>query len=373
MHATTAEEYKLAAHAMLHLKVFHTHIKRLASLQQQQISLNDHAIAGDATCGQPENIIAISVDIMKIESDIRGNLSELPFLQDLDNGLASLLIDNPLLSDCFLIVNKTKTYYAHKSYLMKASSYFEAMFKSHFEESGLSNVPIHFDNPEMFEEVLEFIYTGKIGKGHVESDRWVSGADTYFYALWMAIYLHVNELITKLVQWFDNSFCISAKFCATFIPLDVLIRILDVKLNTLRSRDKIIGAQPPITECRNFMPCNIFSAATTTNDTNSTTTNAKNRQQMNNSALTLCQSSPQFEHESLFEICICYAGHCNDPEINSNIINWLNTSNITRSVNLDRAIDLIMDSPLSLQTAIDPLGILQQYHQNKIGANRIQS
>ena len=50
---------------------------------------------------------------------------------------------------------------AHKAVLCASSSYFMAMFSGGLRESSLDKVTIHQVNPGIFQNLLDFIYTGK--------------------------------------------------------------------------------------------------------------------------------------------------------------------------------------------------------------------
>ena len=56
---------------------------------------------------------------------------------------------------------KDKTFNCHKAILVAASSYFEAMFSSGMREAVSGEVTFHDMEPNIMENMLEFIYTGK--------------------------------------------------------------------------------------------------------------------------------------------------------------------------------------------------------------------
>ena len=63
---------------------------------------------------------------------------------------------------CDITINISgRSFQAHKNVLAACSSYFMAMFTSGFKESSQSEISIDED-PEVFEVLLEFIYTGEM-------------------------------------------------------------------------------------------------------------------------------------------------------------------------------------------------------------------
>ncbi len=83
---------------------------------------------------------------------------ELDHLQELGAILNELRNEESL---CDVTVNVgDKSFRAHKAVLAASSGYFNAMFTSGFQESGLSEVSIPGDG-EMFESLLEYAYTGR--------------------------------------------------------------------------------------------------------------------------------------------------------------------------------------------------------------------
>ena len=343
----SAEEYKLAAHALLHLKQFHTQVAQLNSIKSQKVFLNN-VIVTENTSSEPQsdensdNEISISLDADKIATQIRGCLSFISTLPELDSDLHVLLVDNPLLSDCRLIVNDCESYYGHKFFLTKGSSFFSAMLSNNFEESSKSEIKIELQHIETFKLALEFIYTGKINREYCDNEKWICDVETYFVALWTAVYLQIQEMINKLIQVFEYPFIISTKFTHLYLPFDLFMRILEGKLNTLRSKDKIIGAQPPMSECRN--ECR--------------TTQIREISGFR----TIPSSAPQNEYDCLWEMAMSYAGKCNDVEICKTLVVWVKNNNILRYTNTDRVKDYIFTAPTQLQACIDPMGVFQFLH-----------
>ncbi|KAI6647624.1 hypothetical protein LOD99_8698 [Oopsacas minuta] len=338
----SVEEYKLAAHALLHLKQFHIHVTQLNSIQSQKVFLNNvilteensNAVEADEN---DQNEIAISLNTDKIATQIRGCLSCLTSLpEDLDPSLITLLIDNPLLSDCRIILNKTESFYAHKYFLIKSSAYFSAMLGKNFEEANKLDIDIEIEYTGLFHLALEFIYTSKINREYCNNEKWIQDVDKYFITLWTAVYFQIQDMINKLLQVFEYDFILSPKFTDVFIPFDLFMRILEGKLSTLRSKDKIIGAQPPMSECRN---------------------DCRDTQQIR-------KAKPLNEYECLLEMAIKYAGKCNDPTICHQLITWIKTNCILRYVNATKVFECISQAPHNVQACIDPIGIFP-YLQTK--------
>ncbi|XP_053693068.1 BTB/POZ domain-containing protein 2-like isoform X2 [Sabethes cyaneus] len=74
------------------------------------------------------------------------------------------LVNNEFMSDVvFLVGSKQKRrIYAHKLFLIAASEYFFAMFNGNFRESSESEIVLADVEPEIFLEILRFVYCGKI-------------------------------------------------------------------------------------------------------------------------------------------------------------------------------------------------------------------
>ncbi|KAF2123008.1 BTB/POZ protein [Lophiotrema nucula] len=73
------------------------------------------------------------------------------------------LFNNPILSDIKILQiceGKTKEYYAHRQILAGQSSYFMRAFTGQFKEATEPTMELHDDDPELFEIMLKFVYTG---------------------------------------------------------------------------------------------------------------------------------------------------------------------------------------------------------------------
>ena len=75
------------------------------------------------------------------------------------SGLNSLLQDRTF-SDVEVCVG-TETFSAHRLVLAACSSYFCGMFVSGLSEASKSAVDIHGVEPQIFKNLLDFVYTGE--------------------------------------------------------------------------------------------------------------------------------------------------------------------------------------------------------------------
>ncbi|KAH8641632.1 hypothetical protein IG631_04573 [Alternaria alternata] len=83
---------------------------------------------------------------------------------------AAKMFNNPTLSDVkieHVYEGKTCEYHAHKAVLCLASGYFLNAFTGSFKEASKSTIQLHEDNPECFEFLLNFIYTGIYDKDEI--------------------------------------------------------------------------------------------------------------------------------------------------------------------------------------------------------------
>ncbi|XP_031231963.1 TD and POZ domain-containing protein 4-like [Mastomys coucha] len=78
------------------------------------------------------------------------------------------LWENPLFTDCCLLV-AGQEFRAHKAILAARSPVFRAMFEHGMEESLKNHVEIHDLDPQVFKEIMGFIYTGKAPQLHSHS------------------------------------------------------------------------------------------------------------------------------------------------------------------------------------------------------------
>ena len=78
------------------------------------------------------------------------------------------LWENPLFTDCSLLVAGHE-FRAHKAILAARSPVFRAMFEHQMEERLTNCVEIHDLDPQVFKEMMGFIYTGKVPHLHSHS------------------------------------------------------------------------------------------------------------------------------------------------------------------------------------------------------------
>ncbi|EAT38331.1 AAEL009769-PA [Aedes aegypti] len=83
---------------------------------------------------------------------------DIPFMKRQES-----LINNKFQSDVtFLVGEKRQPIYAHKLLLIIASEYFNAMFNGNFKESTSGEIEVSDVEPDIFLEILRFIYCGKV-------------------------------------------------------------------------------------------------------------------------------------------------------------------------------------------------------------------
>ncbi|KAI4638712.1 hypothetical protein J4E93_009740 [Alternaria ventricosa] len=83
---------------------------------------------------------------------------------------AAKLFNNPALSDVKIKQiheGHTREYYAHKAVLCLESNYFLNAFTGNFKESSEGIMELHEDDPEHFEFLLKFMYTGAYNKDEI--------------------------------------------------------------------------------------------------------------------------------------------------------------------------------------------------------------
>lgn len=108
-------------------------------------------------------------DYLKIDIKI---YSQIKYVITSMGGIAKSYKDlrkNEESSDVTIYVGDEE-YFAHKLILSTRSPVFAAMFKTDMKEKEEDTVEIEDVEPEVFELLLEFIYTGKFGEDHDEED-----------------------------------------------------------------------------------------------------------------------------------------------------------------------------------------------------------
>ena len=87
-----------------------------------------------------------------------------------------LLLDRGAFSDVTLCAGG-REFQAHKAILATRSPVFSAMFKSNMEESRLGRVEIPDIHPDVFQEMLKFVYTGNTPQLHGMAEELLAAAD----------------------------------------------------------------------------------------------------------------------------------------------------------------------------------------------------
>ncbi|XP_055452613.1 speckle-type POZ protein-like [Psammomys obesus] len=88
------------------------------------------------------------------------------------------LWENSLFTDCCLVVGDQE-FRAHKAILAARSPVFRAMFEHEMEEKQKNRVEIHDMKPEVFKEMMTFIYTGKVPNLYTMAAGVLAAADKY--------------------------------------------------------------------------------------------------------------------------------------------------------------------------------------------------
>ncbi|XP_039441366.1 speckle-type POZ protein-like [Culex pipiens pallens] len=100
-----------------------------------------------------------------------------PKISEVLENYASLL-SNEQLSDVTIHVDQKK-FYAQRAILSVRSPVFAAMFQSGMQESALNRIVIEDIEPDVFEEVLRFIYVGKVKGLERMAHELLAAADKY--------------------------------------------------------------------------------------------------------------------------------------------------------------------------------------------------
>ncbi|XP_051055225.1 speckle-type POZ protein-like [Phodopus roborovskii] len=88
------------------------------------------------------------------------------------------LWENSLFTDCSLVV-AGQEFHAHKAILAARSPVFRAMFQHDMKENRTNCVEIHDMEPQVFQAMMGFIYTGKAPDLHSMADALLAAADKY--------------------------------------------------------------------------------------------------------------------------------------------------------------------------------------------------
>ena len=167
-----SEECKITANVEFFIvhkymwKTVYEHIWGASQLCQPGLELNfatylsynniDQLIR-DGFC--PNDILTIHCDITILDEQIGMNNHQIPNCQLPDDIVA--MLETRKFCDVKLMVN-CKEFHAHKFMLAARSSVFAAMFEREMAEKNNSTIEIINIDNEVFEEVLRYIYTGKI-------------------------------------------------------------------------------------------------------------------------------------------------------------------------------------------------------------------
>lgn len=115
-------------------------------------------------------------DSVNISGHTNTNMLKVPecrLAEDLGN-----LWENTRFTDCSFFV-RGQEFKAHKSVLAARSPVFNAMFEHEMEESKKNRVEINDVDPEVFKEMMRFIYTGKAPNLDKMADNLLAAADKY--------------------------------------------------------------------------------------------------------------------------------------------------------------------------------------------------
>ncbi|XP_051055224.1 speckle-type POZ protein-like [Phodopus roborovskii] len=88
------------------------------------------------------------------------------------------LWENSLFTDCSLVV-AGQEFHAHKAILAARSPVFRAMFQHDMKENRTNRVEIHDMEPQVFQAMMGFLYTGKAPDLHSMADALLAAADKY--------------------------------------------------------------------------------------------------------------------------------------------------------------------------------------------------
>ncbi|MEE6489127.1 hypothetical protein FKM82_015496 [Ascaphus truei] len=118
--------------------------------------------------------VSVVQDSVNISGQSTTNNLKVPGCQlaeDLGN-----LWESSRFTDCSLFVGGQE-FKAHKSILAARSPVFSAMFEHEMEESKKNRVDIHDVDPEVFKEMMRFIYTGNAPNLDKKADNLLAAAD----------------------------------------------------------------------------------------------------------------------------------------------------------------------------------------------------
>uniref|UniRef100_G3WQ43 Speckle type BTB/POZ protein like n=1 Tax=Sarcophilus harrisii TaxID=9305 RepID=G3WQ43_SARHA len=120
--------------------------------------------------------VSVVQDSVNISGQTNTNTLKVPecrLAEDLGN-----LWETTRFTDCSFFV-RGQEFKAHKSVLAARSLVFNAMFEHEMEESKKNRVEINDVDPEVFKEMMRFIYTGKAPNLDKMADNLLAAADKY--------------------------------------------------------------------------------------------------------------------------------------------------------------------------------------------------
>lgn len=120
--------------------------------------------------------MSVVQDSVNVSGHTNTNTLKVPkcrLAEDLGN-----LWENTRFTDCCFFV-KGKEFKAHKSVLAARSPVFNAMFEHEMEEYTKNRVEINDLDPEVFKEMMRFVYTGKAPNLDKMADNLLAAADKY--------------------------------------------------------------------------------------------------------------------------------------------------------------------------------------------------
>ncbi|KAL8183261.1 UNVERIFIED_CONTAM: hypothetical protein K2H54_029132 [Gekko kuhli] len=121
-------------------------------------------------------LVSVVQDSVNISGQSSTNMLKVPecrLAEDLGN-----LWETTRFTDCSFYVGGQE-FKAHKSVLSARSPVFNAMFEHEMEESKKNRVEINDVDPEVFKEMMRFIYTGKAPNLDKMADNLLAAADKY--------------------------------------------------------------------------------------------------------------------------------------------------------------------------------------------------
>ncbi|XP_053453548.1 speckle-type POZ protein-like isoform X3 [Nycticebus coucang] len=124
-------------------------------------------------CCRQVSVVQDSVNISGYTNTNTLKVPECRLAEDLGN-----LWENTRFTDCSFFV-RGHEFQAHKSVLAARSPVFNAMFEHEMEESKKNRVEINDLDPEVFKEMMRFIYTGKAPNLDKMADNLLAAADKY--------------------------------------------------------------------------------------------------------------------------------------------------------------------------------------------------